>query len=101
MTNTLTPVNTRLVLTNLDTQYSWTPPASTAYFTFQCRTAVDIRFAFTTGLVATPTEPYMTLKSGQAYNSPERGLLAPGTIVYFAGDAGGEVVEITYWTQVN
>jgi hypothetical protein len=47
-------------------------PEGTKYFSMQCRTGFDVRWAFETGKAATPTAPYATLKSGQAYNSPEK-----------------------------
>lgn len=99
MSEILTPVVTNLTLAVADTQYSIAVPAGCKYFTFQCRTAVDIRFAFVTGKVAAPTAPWMTLKSGQAYNSPEKLTMIPDVaLIYFAGDAGGEIVEFIAWS---
>lgn len=57
-------------LTSADTEYSRQLPPGTKNFSLQCRTAFDVRFAFATGRVATPTAPYMTVKSGTWYNSP-------------------------------
>lgn len=98
MSEILSPTVSNLTLVAADTEYSVALPASCKYFQFQCRTAVDIRFQFVTGKVAVPTAPWMTLKSGQAYNSPEKLTMAPGLSVFFAGDAGGEIVEFIAWT---
>lgn len=85
-------------LTNADTQYTVTLPAGCSHYSFQCRTAFDVRFAFVTGKVATPTAPYATLKSGQAYSSPEDFTLKAGSeTIYFASSQAGVVVEIVPW----
>ena len=88
----VTPTLYNVTLTNADTEYSQAL-ASCKGIEFQARTAVDIRFAFVTGKVATPTAPYMTLKSGQWYyfdGSP--------TTLYLASATAGTVVEIILWS---
>ena len=93
-----TPIN--LTLTNADTEYPATLPAGCQHFSFQCRTAADIRFAFVTGKVATPTAPYLTLKATGSYNSPEKMSLKPGSeTLYFASGTAGVIVEIIPWIK--
>lgn len=86
-----------LTLTDADTEYSVTVPDGTNYYTFQCRTSVVIRYAFETGKVATPTEPYMTLKADYTYNSFEDST-SGDEVLYFASGSAGVVVEIEFWT---
>jgi len=88
------PTVYNLTLTAADTQYQQTFTNVKSLW-FQCRTAADIRYAFVTGKVATPTAPWMTLKSGQVFE--EYNISISSFTVYFAGDAGGEVVEIEKW----
>jgi hypothetical protein len=68
----LIPEITNVTLTSADTEYSHKFAVAMKYFSAQCRTAFDCRYAFATGRVATPTAPYATIKSGQWYNSPEK-----------------------------
>ncbi len=91
-----TPIN--LTLTDANFEYSAALPGGCQHFSFQCRTAFDIRFAFVTGKVATPTAPYLTLKSGGSFSSPEKLSLAAGfETIYFASAQAGVVVEIIPW----
>ena len=85
-----------VTLTNADTEYSQALPADTRAFEFQCRTAYDIRYAWVTGKVATPTAPYQTLKAG-AVKYKENVNLATATL-YLASDQAGVIVEIEAWT---
>jgi hypothetical protein len=82
-------------LTNADTEYDQALPADTKKFTMQCRTTYDVRFAFETGKVATPTAPYATMKASNPYT--EENLEASITI-YLASAQAGVVVEIVCWT---
>lgn len=87
-----TPTVYNTTLTNADTEYSQAL-ASCKGIEFQARTSVDIRFAFVTGKVATPTAPYMTLKAGQWYyfdGSP--------TTLFLASATAGTIVEIILWS---
>lgn len=74
---------------------SYTLPDNCRQFQMQCRTAVDVRWAFETGYVAGPTAPYLTLKSGTVYSSPEK-LAASGKTLYFAAGSS-VVVELLIW----
>lgn len=94
----LTATEQVVTLASADTEFSITLPVGTKYFSIQCRTAVACRFSFTTGKVATPTDPYSTLKSGQSYSSPEKFSSSGARIIYFAtSDAGSPVIECLSW----
>lgn len=81
MSEVLYPIVRNVTLTLADTEYSQSLPVGTRYFSMQCRTGYDVRYAFITGKVATPTAPYMTVKSGQWYNAPEKFSAAPWATV--------------------
>jgi len=85
-----------VTLTNADTEYSQALPADTRAFEFQCRTAYDVRYAWVTGKVATPTAPYQTLKAGSV-KYKENVNLATATL-YLASAQAGVVIELEVWT---
>jgi len=84
-------------LTVVDTQYSYSIPANCKHIEFWSRNGYPVRFSFVTGKVATPTEPYMTLKSNCSYASPPSLNLSSKTL-YLASDNAGDVVEILAWS---
>lgn len=79
-------------LTLADTQYTVSIPACQG-FEFMARTAAAVRFAFVTGKVATPVEPYRTLPAGCAYS--QEGNFEAFTL-YLASSSAGTVVEVGY-----
>lgn len=79
-------------LTLADTEYTVSIPACQG-FEFMARTAVDVRFAFATGKVATPTDPYRTLPAGCVY--AVEGNFTAFTL-YLASSSAGTVVEVGY-----
>lgn len=93
-----TPTMYNKTLTSADTQYSQALPSNVRFFEFQCLSNFDIRFAFETGKVATPTSPYMTLKAGAYYYSPEINQGASPSTLYLASGQAGVVVQILAWT---
>ena len=86
-----------VTLTVVDTEYSQALPANTKGIEFVSRDGYPVRYAFTTGKVATPTGVYFTLKSNCAYESPATLNLSSKTI-YFASDNAGDVVELIAWS---
>jgi hypothetical protein len=79
-----------------DTEYSQELPAICRRVCVQARTAVVLRLAFVTGKVATPTEPYLTLRAGDIYDSgPVH--LASATL-YVASPTAGAVAELEAWS---
>lgn len=91
-----TPNEYAKTLTVADTEYSQLLPAGTKKFQIRCRTSYDVRFSFTTGKVAGPTDPYQTLPADETYW--EEGLDLTGVTLYLASDEAGVVVEILAWT---
>jgi len=85
-----------VTLTLADTEYSQPLPSSTRELRFRCRTLHDIRFAWVSGKVATPTAPYLTLPAGSDYHSDEKDLT--GKTLYLASSEAGVVVEISVGT---
>lgn len=90
------PTQHTITMTNADQEYSQALPANTKKFTFQCRTEFDIRFAFVTGKVATPTDPYMTLKSGMICF--EDNLDLTDETLYVACADAGKKIELICWS---
>ena len=88
-------------ITLADTEYSFQFPAGTRRFMVHTRDESEFRLAFESGLVAVPTDPYLTVLDDLRYFSYEVNV-APndaawdGTI-YFASDDAGKVLEIHYW----
>ena len=91
-----TPTIYNVTLTSANTEYSQALPANTREFRFMCRTLFDVRFAYTTGKVATPTAPYMTLGAGLNYFSDYNNLSSQ--TLYFASSTAGVVVELEVFT---
>ena len=92
-----TPTVYIATLTTATTEYTQALPTNCRMFEFQCQSENTVRFAFTTGKVAIPTSPYMTLKAGDFYSSPQIYQAAtPGTL-YLASDTAAVKVEILTW----
>lgn len=85
-----------LSLVTANTEYSQALPDNTRVFTVQLREAHDTRLAFATGKVAGSTDPFLTLKSGQAFNSPEK-LASSGQTIYAACGTANVHLEILVW----
>jgi hypothetical protein len=96
LTTPAAPTLSALTLAVANTQYSQALPVICRRVSFQCRTAVDVRFAFVTGKVAAPTDPYMTLKSGGSYDSGP--VKMEGKTLYLASASAGVVIEIEAWS---
>ena len=92
--NKQTPYNKTLAV--VDTEYSQALPSSTRELRFRCRTLFDIRFAFATNKVASPTAPYFTLPAGSDYYSDRKDLT--GKTLYLASSEAGVIVEISVGT---
>ena len=90
-----TPTLYNVTLTSADTEYLQALPANTRDFRFRCRTLYDVRYAFATGKVATPTAPYMTLPAGSDYISDLNNLTS--ITLYLASAQAGVVVELEAW----
>ena len=85
-------------MTTLNTEYSQELPADTKFFAIKCRTNFDVRIAFVTGKVATPTDPYNTIVAGSEYVSPDDISWHTAKTIYFACSTAAKVVEIETWS---
>jgi len=83
------------ILTVADTQYSQALPSSTREFRVRCRTLFNVRYAWETGKVATPTAPYATIPAGLEYRGDDSDIT--GKKIYLASSEAGVVVEIEVW----
>lgn len=91
-----TVAHTATTLTNANTEYTLTIPANTRRLSFKCRTSYAVRFAFVTGKVATPTDPYQTLPSGAEYSTGD--VLLGASTLYLASATAGVVIEAEMWS---
>ena len=85
-----------VTLTNANTEYSQALPANTKMVQFRCRGLYDVRYSFTTGKVATPTNPYQTLLAGLSAHDDKLNLSSK--TLYLACSTAGQVVEMTVYT---
>ena len=86
-----------IVLTLVDTEYHVTLQDDCKGFEFKNRGTAVVRYAFTTGKVAGSVDPYYTLKSNWAYESP-CDLDLTGYKVYFATSTVGQIIEFVSWS---
>lgn len=85
-----------VTMTSADTEYSQALPANTKRFSLQCLTDFDVRFAFITGKVATPTAPYALVRAGMNYYEQQLNLAS--ATLYLASPGAGKVAEIIAWS---
>ncbi len=88
------PQVSNVTLTSADTEYSQ-EILGAQKFTVQCRTNFAVRVAYVTAKVATPTEPYITIKAGSVYW--EDNISLAGRTLYFASSEAGVIIEIIYF----
>ncbi|HOU13459.1 MAG TPA: hypothetical protein PKZ84_10100 [Anaerolineae bacterium] len=91
----MSPTLYAVTLTSADTEYSQALPAGLRALSFKARGSVAIRWAFVTGKVATPTDPYETLEAGQTYF--KENLVGAAVTLYLASSTAGTVVEVEVW----
>jgi hypothetical protein len=91
-----TPTIYTVSMTLADTEYSQALPDDTRKIEFRCRDAVNIRFAYETGKVAAPTEPYRTLLATEVKS--EDTIKLSSKILYFACSDAGKTMEVEVWT---
>lgn len=99
MTVILYPGIYNLILEEVDTEYTIQLYPGCQHFSFQCRTAVDCRFAFQADSVVSSV--WATLKAGQAFSSPEKLSLEVGKErIYFATSSDtAPVIELVVWNS--
>jgi len=82
-----------VTLTLADTEYTVDIPDRTSKIMVQARTNVIVRSAWETGKVATPTEPYMTIKANKTYYDSDV-KYSYGSKLYLATPTAGTEVEV-------
>jgi hypothetical protein len=98
-TELVSPVILNVAIAATGTEYSVTLPANVRQYTIRHRNTLlsaQLRFAYTSGLVATSVSPFFTLGGQEQYPSPEK-VGTSGQTIYFAGTSTSSVVEILYW----
>ena len=93
-----TPTTHNITLSTANVEYSLvlTPTNAIRTIAFRAREDADVRFAWESGKVAGPTEPYQTLKAGGEYIQSGLYITSPITL-YFACGTGGVHVEVEVW----
>ena len=89
------PTAYNITLTLANTEYSQLLPSGIKELRFRCRTLYDVRFAWETGKVATPTAPYLTLPAGSDYFSDKKDI--SGKKIYLASSQAGVIIELSVW----
>lgn len=88
-----TPVIYNVTMTLAATEYSQALPANAKKFLIKCRTAFDVKLAFTSGQSGTT---YLTIPAGMAYSED---LIQPTAItLYFQCATAAQVAEIIAWS---
>ena len=90
------PITYNITLVIADTEYSQVIPQGTHKYEIQCRTPYAVRFEFESGYVATPTNPYSTLKPNTVHW--EDNMDMNNMTIYLASSEAGVVVELRTWT---
>lgn len=85
-------------LSSPNTEYSQALPEDCAGIEFWSRAGYAIRWTLETGKVATPTEPYLTLKANGFYESPGMLDLSSKTIYFATAASAGDTVEMIVWS---
>ena len=85
-----------VALTLANTEYSQALPANTKKFRIHLRDYAEFRFAYGTGKVATPTDPYETIPAGS--EKYEDGLNLAALTVYLASPVADKTAEIEAWS---
>lgn len=88
-----TPTIYNKTLTSANKEYEQALPSKTKKFTVQCRTAYDVKLAFTDGESGTT---YVTIKANTNYY--EDNVLASNVTLYMQSTQAGVVMEIIPWT---
>ena len=85
-----------VTLTSANTEYSQALPNPTRGISIKCRSAAAIRYAWVTGKVAAPTDPYQTIPANTEYSMDDIKYTSP--TLYLASASAGVIVEIEAWS---
>ncbi|HCT30782.1 MAG TPA: hypothetical protein DIW31_08610 [Bacteroidales bacterium] len=95
-----TPLIENVTMTNADTEYSYALPANCKRVTLSVQdgdSSFNIRLAFETGKVATPTAPYLQYKGNVEFDSDLLKMSATPGNIYFGCSSAGKVMQILAW----
>lgn len=93
-----TPSILNVALTAADTEYSQALPNGTKRFAVSVMDGIatdNLRFAYATGKVATPTAPYMKMPQNIEY--VEENVNLDTVTIYLASSAAGKTAQIICW----
>lgn len=79
-------------MTNADTEYNQVLPDYTGHIMIRCRDGTAMRYAFVTGKVASPTEPYLTILANKDRRIDNLNLVSK--TLYVASGSAGKIAEI-------
>lgn len=88
------PKVSNLTLTSANTEYSYTFPIKTTSWSLKARTAVDLKYSWTSGESGTV---FKTVPAGSEVY--EENILMNNNIIYIQCATAGTIVEIEYWTR--
>jgi len=89
------PTIANVVITDADTEYSYTLPAGTTRFVIKLRSfGIPLKICFVSGGSGTT---YKNLPSGQSYR--EDNIKGSPNILYFQAATGTQVAEIISWVS--
>jgi len=86
-----------ITMTDANVEYSQELPDGVIALEMRCRDGTAFRHSFTTGKVATPTNPYNTVLANGEYK--KEGLYLRQHTLYMACGSGSKVVELRVWTS--
>ena len=90
-----TPVIYNVTMTSADTEYNQALPANVKKFLIHTRDGTAFRVAFITGKVATPTAPYFTVLTNDAYYEDD---IKASVTLYFGCASAAKIAEIIAWS---
>jgi hypothetical protein len=91
-----TPTLYAVTMTTANTEYSQLLPTGTKKYRIHLRDFSGFYFAYVTGKVATPTDPYETIAANN--EKYEDNLYLTSITIYFSSTASSKVAEIEVWT---
>lgn len=83
-----------ITMATADKEYLQALPSNTKQFEFRCRGDYDVRFAYETLKVGTPTAPYRTLEAKQTKFQQQ---LNTEATLYIACSTDSQIVELEVW----
>ena len=91
------PSIANIEMPSADTEYLHMLPKGCKKFLLHCRDGTAFRLAFKRGKVATPTQPYFTMKANTSYSEDNLDV-EEDTWLYLACGTASKVIEIVQWS---